>query len=252
MFDLLKPTRSPTIATLGPGTLVSFGVHAALFIALVVERSANSDVTNSWEEVVEGLTYIAPPDVVSSASQTQVRYDATGGADGDVSAEQTDPSGMRASGSGPGASARARMDGPERPDDALANANENPYENAFSIVEVEQAAERDPESAAPAYPRILMQQGVEGYAAMRFVVDSTGRVDLMSVRVLEATNLEFAVAVKDAMPGMKFTPARIGDRPVRQLAEQVFRFQIVPAQAAATAAASSTGEKTPGLSRQPR
>jgi hypothetical protein len=53
---------------------------------------------------------------------------------------------------------------------------------------------------------------------------------------------------------MKFTPARIGDRPVRQLAEQVFRFQIVPAQPksadAATAAASSTG--APGVGRQPR
>jgi len=254
MFYLLKSTRTSAFASFGPGTIVSFGVHAALVIALVVGRSTDASVVETWEEAVDGLTYIAPPNMVSSASETQVRYEASGGADGDASAERNDPSAMRERGSGPGESARASMDRPQQADDAVAITAEDPYENSFTIVEVEEAAERDPESAAPVYPRILMAQGVEGYAAMRFVVDSTGRVDLMSVRVLEATNLEFAVAVKDAMPGMKFTPARIDGRPVRQLAEQVFRFQIVPteAAAAAAAAASPAGEKSPTVGRQPR
>ncbi|MEX2180838.1 MAG: energy transducer TonB [Gemmatimonadaceae bacterium] len=230
---------------MAPGTIASICVHGAVVVALLVEHSANADVANSWEEVVEGLTYIAPPNVVSSANQLQIRYEASGGGDGDLTAERTDDGRNPAKGSGPGESALASVTGEETPDDALANPTDDAYENAFSVVEVEHAAERDPNSAAPTYPPHLMQQGVEGYAAMRFVVDSTGRVDLMSVRILVTTRPEFAIAVKDAMPAMRFAPARIGDRPVRQLAEQLFRFQILPTQ---TSAAPTT---TPPAGNRP-
>jgi protein TonB len=98
--------------------------------------------------------------------------------------------------------------------------------NAYQIVEVDSAAERDPASAAPVYPAALESRGVEGYVIVRFVVDSTGRVDMASVMTVEATAPEFDRAVRDAIPGMRFRPAKVGQRAVRQLAEQLFRFEV--------------------------
>ena len=113
---------------------------------------------------------------------------------------------------------------------------------AFTVIEVDSAAIRDPDSAAPDYPRALIEKGIEGYAAMRFVVDSTGRIDLNTVQVIDATHNEFAKAVRDVMPRMFFRPARIGSHAVRQLAEQVFKFEI----RIATTTAPSTGKKPAG------
>ena len=87
-------------------------------------------------------------------------------------------------------------------------------------------AVRDPESASPEYPKSLIEKGIEGYAAVRFVVDSTGRVEMNTVQVIDATHNDFATAVKDAMPRMRFRPARIGTTAVRQLSEQLFKFEI--------------------------
>lgn len=229
MFDYLRTSKTAGSLSLGPGALTSLLVHAALVVGFVYDRAQRQDLAeDTWDEVPEGLMYIAPPNVNSAASQVQLTYEASGGAEG--TAEPTDASegmGQRVRGSGPGESAVASVssdDGPEQ----IAVPTDDPYENAFSSVEVETAAERDPTSAAPAYPPDLMQAGIEGYAAMRFVVDSLGKVDLSSVRVLETTHPGFAAAVKAAMPGMRFTPARLGNRPVRQLAEQLFAFRIQP------------------------
>lgn len=208
-----------------PGVMASLALHAVLLGALIVDRVQNASSGETWTEVITGLTYIAPPDVNSAASRVQVRYEAGGGAEGDLAANSEDGP-LRAQGEGMGEAAVASLSGGEETEDQIALENDDVFENAFSSVEVESAAERDPLSAAPIYPRHLMTNGVEGYAAMRFVVDTLGRIEVGSVRVLDATHPEFAAAVRAAMPGMKFTPARLGDRPVRQLAEQLFRFQI--------------------------
>jgi|KBSSwiStaDraftv2_1062776.scaffolds.fasta_scaffold85398_1 hypothetical protein len=99
-------------------------------------------------------------------------------------------------------------------------------DNAFSVLEVDSTVVYDPTSAAPEYPTHLMNQGVEGYAAVRYVVDSTGLVDTMTYRVLNATHGDFAVAVRRALPHMHFRPAMQSGIKVRQLVEQIFRFKI--------------------------
>jgi protein TonB len=50
----------------------------------------------------------------------------------------------------------------------------------------------------------------------------------MTYRVVKATHPDFAVAVRRALPGMRFRPAIRGGFVVRQLAEQVFTFRIAP------------------------
>jgi TonB family protein len=67
---------------------------------------------------------------------------------------------------------------------------------------------------------------IEGLVRVRFVVDSTGLVDLSTFKVLETTNESFARAVRAAMPDMRFRPAMMGTRAVRQLSEQPFAFRL--------------------------
>ena len=254
MFYLLKQARSGSTLAMTPGVIASVLLHLSLLGALVYDRVQNSNASEqTWTEVIQGLTYIAPPDINSAASRVQVRYQAGGGAEGDRPANAEEGT-LRAQGEGAGEAAVASVSGGDELDDQISVENDDIFENAFSSVEVESTAERDPGSAAPIYPRHLMTNGVEGYAAMRFVVDTFGRVEVGSVRVLDATHPEFAASVRAAMPGMKFSPARMGDRPVRQLAEQLFRFQIVN-----TAAGTEPGKIPPppgaatsASSRRPR
>jgi TonB family protein len=102
-------------------------------------------------------------------------------------------------------------------------------DNAFSIVDVDSVATVDPTSAAPEYPSALVQRRVEGVASFRFVVDSTGLIDMSTVRVLASTHKLFAQAVLDAMPRMKFRPARAWNHAVRLLVEQSFMLKIARA-----------------------
>jgi TonB family protein len=97
---------------------------------------------------------------------------------------------------------------------------------AFSVLEVDSAAERDPLSAAPLYPKEMLIKNVEGSATMRFVIDSTGLIDLGTVAVIASTHPEFVKAVTDVMPRMRFRPALRGATAVRQLVEQPFKFEI--------------------------
>ncbi|MGH7619343.1 MAG: energy transducer TonB [Gemmatimonadaceae bacterium] len=87
-------------------------------------------------------------------------------------------------------------------------------------------------SAAPAYPLDLLEKHVEGMALVRYVVDTTGFADTHSFTVIRATDSGFVRAVRDALPYMRFSPAKIGAKKVRQMVEQPFTFKIAPAAAA--------------------
>jgi TonB family protein len=101
-----------------------------------------------------------------------------------------------------------------------------PGDNALTVLEVDSAVARDPSSAAPEYPPYLLAQGIEGFAAVRWVVDSTGEVDTLTYRVVQTNNPDFSAAVRRALPRMRFRPAMQGGHRVRQLVEQTFRFRI--------------------------
>ena len=105
-------------------------------------------------------------------------------------------------------------------------------QNAFTLLDIDSGATRDPSSAVPAYPPLLFRQGIEGMAVVRFVVDTTGRADISTFRLIEANHPLFGDAVRAALPGMKFNPARMGAAKVRQMVEIPFGFQIVRRDAA--------------------
>ena len=60
----------------------------------------------------------------------------------------------------------------------------------------------------------------------QFVVDTTGRAQPGSFKVLKSTHELFTLAVKNALPQMRFLPAEIGGRKVKQLVQQPFAFAI--------------------------
>ena len=79
-------------------------------------------------------------------------------------------------------------------------------------------------SATPQYPETLRSAGIEGEVDAQFVVDTTGRA--MSLEIKKSTNDLFAAAVRAALPRMRFYPAEIGGKKVRQLVQQPFTFTI--------------------------
>ena len=96
----------------------------------------------------------------------------------------------------------------------------------YLIHQVEKPVMQAPNSAAPVYPDLLRQAGVEGEALVTFVVDTSGRADLASFKVIRTTHDLFATAVRNALPKMRFFPAEVGERKVRQVVQQPFSFAI--------------------------
>lgn len=78
----------------------------------------------------------------------------------------------------------------------------------------------------PAYPEMLRAAGIEGRVVVRFVVDTTGRVEPGSVTTIEATHPRFEQSVRAVLPHLRFAPAEVGGRHVRQLVEMPFQFSL--------------------------
>jgi protein TonB len=97
---------------------------------------------------------------------------------------------------------------------------------AFNAEQVERQASFVAGSGAPRYPEALRSSGVEGKVVALFVVDEKGRAEADSVRILSSDNALFEEAVRRALPRMRFIPAEIGGRKVRQLVQMPFVFTI--------------------------
>jgi periplasmic protein TonB len=92
--------------------------------------------------------------------------------------------------------------------------------------QVEKPVVPAPGSAQPRYPDMLRQAGVEGEVLAQFVVDTTGKAEPNSLKILKSSHDQFVQAVKNALPQMKFIPAEVGGRKVKQLVQQPFSFSI--------------------------
>ena len=79
---------------------------------------------------------------------------------------------------------------------------------------------------APAYPETLRTAGISGTVRVQFVVDTTGRTELSSVRVLESSHELFTRSVLASLRQARFTPGEVSGRRVRTLVERSFRFDI--------------------------
>ncbi len=96
----------------------------------------------------------------------------------------------------------------------------------FTEQTVEVPVTMDARSPVPRYPQMLRDSGVEGVVRLRFVVDTLGRAEPATAEVVETTHQAFALSALATLPHMRFIPARVGDRRVRQLVEIPVQFRL--------------------------
>jgi TonB family protein len=92
--------------------------------------------------------------------------------------------------------------------------------------QVEQQAAPNPNNPRPRYPDLLRSAHVEGEVLVQFVVDTTGRPDASTLKVLKSDHDLFTTSVKMVVPMMKFSPARVGGKAVKQLVQMPFQFSL--------------------------
>ena len=223
MFELLEH-RPPSPEPVSLGATVSLLTHAALLFSLAVgtgDSMASPDEMH--QSIIEtAIRYLLPPDN-RRASTSEVRAEWNPQRQGQLQLPPTAVTTVIPEPVNTGAGAVEEETGTT----PLPLAEAASAEDAFTWIDVDTAALRDATSAAPAYPPTLQRRGVEGAALVRFVVDTTGRADPETFRLVRASHPLFGAAVRDAVPGMKFLPARMGSRKVRQLVELPFTFRII-------------------------
>ncbi|GAB1341051.1 TonB family protein [Gemmatimonas sp.] len=92
--------------------------------------------------------------------------------------------------------------------------------------QVEKPVVMAPGAQGPAYPDMLRTAGIEGQVLAQFVVDTTGRAEMSTFKALKSDNDLFTTAVKNALQRMRFLPAEVGGRKVKQLVQQPFQFSL--------------------------
>ena len=78
----------------------------------------------------------------------------------------------------------------------------------------------------PSYPDPLRASGVEGRVVVEFVVNENGRVQPGSLKVIQSDNALFTAAVRAQLPNMRFSPARVGGRAVKQYVQLPLTFRL--------------------------
>jgi protein TonB len=206
---------------------LSIVAHAVVFTAWIVGTMPPTDLPE--DSLANRVYYIPPPDRTPGQRGTRetvayVTFDVGPGIGDGTHRFGDEPSLVRTESVG------SRQDSATTPPTP---AVAGPPDSVFSVLEVDTPVARSPNSAAPAYPLKLLADHIMGTVSARYVVDTTGFADTASFNVISATNPEFVTAVRDALPYMRFAPAKIGKTKVRQLVEQQFTFRISDPPAAA-------------------
>jgi TonB family protein len=231
---------SAKTAAASTSAVLSTVTHAVLIGLSVIATQKEPGVPD--DSIANRVFYLPPPDRVPSqpARQERIQWMVIGAPTSPLGEFADVPTGRSDLGK---PDAADRLDGLEAGIDSInlsALTEIAGNDAAFSVLEVDSAVTRHPWSAAPVYPAEMLKQKQEGSVFVRYVVDTTGFADPASFEVLRSTHAEFTSAVRSALPDMRFNPARIGRRRVRQLVEQEFSFKITPEP---TRVAADTGRK---------
>ncbi|HVZ48364.1 MAG TPA: energy transducer TonB [Gemmatimonadaceae bacterium] len=228
MLDVLLESRHVRPPRPVVATTLSAAAHAALVLALLGGTTAA--VTEDDSPLTRlAVRFLAPPQAPPQEAGERIAFmamPATGSPQGSTSPDAV-PVQVTSHDFGDPVTPRKVAMAVEL-DPAMLLSRAAKSVGAYTLIELDSVAERDPRSAAPDYPPDLLAKNVEGYATFRFVIDSTGLVDMATVKVVDSSNKEFVKAVEDAMPRMRFRPAMRAAQYVRQLVEQPFRFRIQP------------------------
>lgn len=221
---LLESNARATLITTIEGYVVSIVTHVVLLggtILATAEQIAQRDVADSFTPV----EFFIPKDRFAGARAIEERIafmsvTAPGG-EGQVVRDSRDATEITV----------VKEEG--RSDDELmglsappAIPEEIPGDSIMTVLDVDTAAARYEDSAAPPYPPTMLEKRIEGSVAIQYVVDTTGTADTTSVVILSSTHADFATSVKKTLPAMRFRPAVMNTHKVRQLVQQLFSFRI--------------------------
>jgi len=101
-----------------------------------------------------------------------------------------------------------------------------PTDQTYFEFQVEKQVVPAPGSGAPRYPDMLRSANVEGEVLAQFIVDTTGRAEMGSFKVLKSSHDLFTSAVRQYLQQARFYPAEIGGRRVKQLVQQPYNFTL--------------------------
>jgi TonB family protein len=96
---------------------------------------------------------------------------------------------------------------------------------ALALPDVERRPVADPANAPPRYPDLLRQAGIAGAVRVTFIVDTAGRVEGATIRIVRSPNPGFDSFVKRAVASWRYAPASLCGRPVRVRLGHEFAFQ---------------------------
>lgn len=99
----------------------------------------------------------------------------------------------------------------------------------FTQTFLEAAVDERPERLSgpfPRYPEMLRQAGIEGIVLLEFVIDTSGRVEQGTLKVLQSTNRAFEGPAKDVIRRSLYRPGRVRGQAVRVLVSQQIGFTI--------------------------
>jgi TonB family protein len=80
----------------------------------------------------------------------------------------------------------------------------------------------------PVYPALLKQAGIQGRVILPAVIDTTGRVEPASVRIMKSPHPAFDQPTKDWVLKALFRPARLHGRGVRVFINLLVDYSITP------------------------
>lgn len=127
--------------------------------------------------------------------------------------------------------AEARKDSTARAGDRIEvrtpNGPTRVYDSTtFREFQIEKAAQILPNGPSPRYPDMLRSAKVEGEVTAQFVVDANGRPEPESFKVLRTSHDLFTESVRATLPMIRFSPAQVGGKAVKQLVTQTFTFSL--------------------------
>jgi periplasmic protein TonB len=96
-------------------------------------------------------------------------------------------------------------------------------------VYAEAVVEEKPEMLSarqPDYPQLLRTAGIEGTVIVQVVIDTMGRAEPNSLKIIRSPNPGFDQPVKNAVLQALFRPARVHGRAVRVLVQIPFNFTL--------------------------
>jgi periplasmic protein TonB len=240
MFDNLIESKASKQKRAG-GALLSAGVHAVLITGAVIGTlHASQELSKPKAEKVEFVQVKKdeppppkdepkppPPDVVMKAPPPKGFQVLTAPIkipdvlpDIDLSKKVTNEEDFSGKGQA-GGIAKGVVGGTPTP----LNSNET-----FFDFQVEKQVAPFPGNSAPRYPDMLRSANVEGEVLAQFTVDTTGRAEMTTFKVLKSTHDLFTNAVKASLPNMKFYPAEVGGKKVKQLVQMPFQFSLTKSE----------------------